>query len=78
MPSRSLVEVRVSESPDCTELIIEDDGRGMPAKPGANGAAEGHFGLRMLQDLDRRGRRDPRDRLGAWKGHEGPGGDGTR
>ncbi len=47
----SRVEVRVSESSERTELIIEDDGRGMPAEPGADGAAEGHFGLRMLRDL---------------------------
>ena len=47
-----LVEVRVSESAEGTELVIEDDGRGMPAdEPGVDGAADGHFGLRMLRDL---------------------------
>ena len=47
-----LVEVRVSESAEGTELVVEDDGRGMPAdEPGVDGAADGHFGLRMLRDL---------------------------
>ena len=48
-PSR--IEVRVSRSSDYSELIVEDDGRGLPPELAANGAAEGHFGLQMLHDL---------------------------
>jgi signal transduction histidine kinase len=48
-PSR--VDVRVSKSSDHAELIVEDNGRGLPTELGANGAAEGHLGLRLLHDL---------------------------
>jgi signal transduction histidine kinase len=48
-PSR--IEVRVAQSPECTELVVEDDGRGLPSDPGADGAARDHFGLRLLSDL---------------------------
>jgi two-component system NarL family sensor kinase len=48
-PSR--VDVRVSKSSDYAELIVEDNGRGLPTELGANGAAEGHLGLRLLHDL---------------------------
>jgi signal transduction histidine kinase len=47
----SRIDVRVSDAPDCTELEVEDDGRGLPADPDGDGAAEGHFGLRLLSDL---------------------------
>jgi signal transduction histidine kinase len=45
------IEVRVSDSPECTELVVEDDGQGLPSDPAGDGAAEGHFGLRLLSDL---------------------------
>ena len=45
------IEVRVSGSSDYSELIVDDDGRGLPTQLAANGAAEGHFGLQMLHDL---------------------------
>ena len=48
-PSR--VEVRVSKPSDYAELTVEDNGRGLPTELGANGAAEGHLGLRLLYDL---------------------------
>jgi signal transduction histidine kinase len=45
------IDVRVSDSDDCTELEVEDNGRGLPAGLRADGAPEGHFGLRLLGDL---------------------------
>ena len=47
----SRIDVRVSDSPECTELVVEDDGRGLPSDGVADGAADGHFGLRLLSDL---------------------------
>jgi nitrate/nitrite-specific signal transduction histidine kinase len=47
----SRIDVRVSDSPDCTELVVEDDGRGLPANADADDAPQGHFGLRILSDL---------------------------
>jgi len=45
------IEVRVSDSTERTELVVEDDGRGLPTELRGNGVGEGHFGLRLLRDL---------------------------
>jgi signal transduction histidine kinase len=45
------VTVRVDATSEHTELLVEDDGRGIPASGGDNGASEGHLGLRLLHDL---------------------------
>jgi two-component system, NarL family, sensor kinase len=45
------IDVRLDASATHVDLSVEDDGRGLPTTNGANGASEGHLGLRLLHDL---------------------------
>ncbi|MFB4306277.1 sensor histidine kinase [Actinomadura sp. GTD37] len=56
----AVVEIAVSDGPDGVRVVVRDDGRGLPGRPGGDGwldalAGEGHYGLLGMHERARRG-----------------------